>query len=49
MKNSKYTTLQVTKKFYAFLDKNGKRGESYEDIIKRLIKGEKDDRRNKMV
>ena len=32
------TTVQLTKKFVAWLDSKGKRNESYEEVLKRLLK-----------
>ena len=32
------TTIPVSKKFHDWLKSKGKKGESYEDIIKRLLK-----------
>jgi hypothetical protein len=34
----KRTSIQVTKGFRDWLEGKGKKGESYEDIIKRLLK-----------
>ena len=34
------TTIPVSKKFHDWLKGKGKKGESYEDVIKRLIKPE---------
>ena len=32
------TTIQVTNEFKDWLEQQGKKGETYEDILKRLIK-----------
>jgi len=32
------TSIQISKKFKDWLESKGKKGESYEDIIKRLLK-----------
>ena len=34
------TTISVSKKFHDWLKSKGKKGESYEDLIKRLLKPE---------
>jgi len=35
------TSIQVSKEFRNWLEAKGKKGESYEDIIKRLLKTKK--------
>jgi len=35
---NEYTSIQVTKKFLEFLKVKGRKGESYEEIIRRLMK-----------
>jgi hypothetical protein len=35
------TSIQVSKEFRDWLESRGKKGESYEDIIKRLLKSKK--------
>jgi len=37
----KRTSIQVTKEFKDWLEGKGKKGESYEEIIKRLLKSKK--------
>ena len=37
---SDITTIPVSKKFHDWLKSKGKKGESYEDVIKRLLKPE---------
>ena len=34
------TTISVSKKFHDWLKSKGKKGESYEDLLKRLLKPE---------
>ena len=34
------TTIPISKKFHDWLKSKGKKGESYEDVIKRLLKSE---------
>ncbi len=34
------TTISVSEKFHEWLKSKGKKGESYEDLIKRLLKPE---------
>ena len=35
------TSIQISKEFRDWLESRGKKGESYEDIIKRLLKSKK--------
>jgi len=35
------TSIQVSREFRDWLESKGKKGESYEDIIKRLLKSKK--------
>jgi len=35
---SEYTYIRITKDFAAYIRENGKRTETYEDTLKRLIK-----------
>ena len=37
---SDITTIPVSKKFHDWLKSKGKKGESYEDVIKKLLKPE---------
>ena len=34
------TTISVSKKFHDWLKSKGKKGESYEDVVKRMLKPE---------
>ena len=34
------TTIPISKKFHDWLEGKGKKGESYEDVIKRLLQAE---------
>jgi len=36
--NTKYTTIQINRELKKYLDEEGKRGESFNDILKRLLK-----------
>ena len=40
MKEQQITTIPISKQFHDWLKSQGRKGESYEDVIKRLLKPE---------